>query len=112
MLISFKKKRDQKTFSSKKALVMAFGPEQACKITLRLSEIQSANNLEILRTLPQARVHELSGNRKGQISLDLKHPYRLVIIPDHEECPRLEDGGLDWKRVNRVKILAVEDTHE
>jgi plasmid maintenance system killer protein len=112
MLFSFKKKKDLKTFSSEKALITAFGQEQSRKITQRLAEIQAADNLEILHTLPQARAHELTGNRKGQISLDLKQPYRLIIIPDHEVCPRKEDGGLDWKKVTKVKILAVEDTHE
>jgi len=50
MLISSKKKQDRKTFSSEKALVKAFGQEQARKIAQRLSEIQAADNLEILRT--------------------------------------------------------------
>jgi proteic killer suppression protein len=112
MLISFKTTRDQKNFSNKKALVVAFGPEQARKIMLRISEIQAASNLEVLRTIPQTRAHELTGNRKGQISLDLKHPYRLIIIPDHEDCPRKEDGGLHWEKVTKVKIITVEDTHE
>jgi plasmid maintenance system killer protein len=112
MLISFKKKQDQKTFSSEKALNKAFGQEQARKIIQRLSEIQAADNLEILRTLPQARAHELTGNRKGQISLDVKQPYRLIILPDHEDCPRKEDGGLKWEKITKVKILGIEDTHE
>ncbi len=112
MIISFKKKQDRKTFSSEKALIKAFGQEQARKITQRLAEIQAADNLDVLRTLPQARAHELSGNRKGQISLDVKHPYRFIILPDHEDCPRKEDGGLNWKKITKVKILGIEDTHE
>jgi plasmid maintenance system killer protein len=112
MLISFKTKKEQNTFSREKTLIVTFGPEQARKIMLRFSEIQASNNLEVLRTIPQTRAHELTGNRKGQISLDLKHPYRLIITPDHEDCPRKKDGGLDWGKVTKVKILAVEDTHE
>jgi len=112
MVFSFKKKKDLKTFSSEKALVKAFGREQARKITQRLAEIQAADNLGILRTLPQTRVHELTGNRKGQISLDLKQPYRLIIIPDYEDCPRKEDGGLDWEKITKIKVAGVEDTHE
>jgi proteic killer suppression protein len=112
MLISFRRKQDQKTFSSEEALIKVFGQEQARKISRRLSEIQAADKLEILRTLPQARVHELTGNRKGQISLDVKQPYRLIILPDYEDCPRKEDGGLNWKKITKVKILGIEDTHE
>lgn len=112
MLISFKKKKNQKIFSSRKTLIKTFGEEQALKITQRLSEMLAADNLEIMRALPPARAHELSGNRNGQISLDLKHPYRLIIIPDYEVCPRKVDDGLDWGKITKIKILGVEDTHE
>ena len=77
----------------------------------RLNELAAAENLEILRSLPQMHAHELSGNRAGQISLDIKQPYRLLIMPDHEETPRKKDGGLDWRQVTKIKILGVEDTH-
>jgi len=77
-----------------------------------LGELKAANNLETLKTLPQLRAHELKGNRAGQISIDVKDPYRLLIIPDHDETPFKEDGGLDWQKVTKVKILGVEDTHE
>jgi proteic killer suppression protein len=43
--------------------------------------------------------------------VDVKHPYRLLILPDHDETPRKPDGGLDWKRVTKVKILEIKDTH-
>jgi plasmid maintenance system killer protein len=76
-----------------------------------LTELAAAENLETLRKVPQLRVHELSGDRAGQISLDVKHPYRLLIIPDHEETPRKEDGGLDWQKITKVKVLGVEDIH-
>jgi proteic killer suppression protein len=56
-------------------------------------------------------LHELKGNRKGQLSLDLDHPYRLIFIPDHDPVPSTEDGGMDWGRVTAVKILGIEDTH-
>ncbi|MEJ2039194.1 MAG: hypothetical protein P8X55_09700 [Desulfosarcinaceae bacterium] len=51
------------------------------------------------------------GKRAGQLLVDLDHPYRLIFIPDHEQVPGLEDGGLDWARVTAIKILGVEDTH-
>ena len=61
---------------------------------------------------PPGRCHELTGGKRaGQLSVDLDHPYRLIFLPDHEQVPRLEDGGLDWARVTAIKILGVEDTH-
>ncbi len=87
------------------------GAEQAKLIARRLTELAAAENLETLRKLPQIRAHELSGNRTGQISLDVKQPYRLLIVPDHEETPRKRDGGLDWQKITKVKVLGVEDIH-
>ncbi len=112
MLITFKNKKLEKEFCDKKTLKRRWGPEQAKIIARRLTELAAAGNLETLRKLPQLRVHELKGDRTGQISIDVKHPYRLLFIPDHEGNPRKEDGGLDWLKVTKVKILGVEDIHE
>lgn len=111
MIISFKNKKLEKDLADEKALIRRWGPEQANKIKQRMVELLAADNLETLRTLPQVRAHELSGNRSGQISLDIKHPYRLLITPDYENPPRKEDGGLDWKKTTKIKVLGVEDTH-
>jgi proteic killer suppression protein len=84
VLIIFKNKKLEKEFCIEKALKRKWGTEQAKLIARRLTELAAAENLETLRKVPQLRVHELSGDRAGQISLDVKHPYRLLIIPDHE----------------------------
>ena len=111
MLITYKSKKLEKQLCDEKALKRRWGAEQAKSIARRLTEIAAAENLEILRKLPQVRAHELSGNRAEQISLDVKQPYRLLIIPDHEETPRKEDGGLDWQKITKVRVLGVEDIH-
>lgn len=111
MLISFKNRRLEKEFCDEKTLKRKWGTEQAKLIARRLTELAAAENLETLRKLSQVRAHELSGNRRGQVSLDVKHPYRLLIIPDHEETPRKEDGGLDWQKITKVRVLGVEDIH-
>src|SRR5690606_31003608 len=53
--------------------------------------------------------HELTGNRKGDMTVDLEHPYRLVFRPNPPP-PLKEDGGLDWTQVRAVIICDVEDT--
>ena len=111
MLVSYKNSKLEKEFCDIKLLKRRWGEEQANLIARRLEELRAADNLEVLRTLPQLKAHELKGNRAGQISLDVKNPYRLLIIPDHEETPRKEDGGLDWQKITKVKVLGVEDTH-
>ena len=79
---------------------------------LRLTQIEAADNLTVLKTLPGTRLHPLKGNRKGQFSVDLDHPYRLLFEADHNPVPSLESGGYDWNRITKVKILEIADTHE
>lgn len=93
------------------ALVRAQGSRRAQLIRVRLDALYAATCLEDLRNV-SGRLHELKGNRKGQLSLDLDHPYRLIFVPGHDPVPCAEDGGLDWRRVTAVRILAIEDTHE
>ena len=112
MILTFKNPRLEKEFNNKIALIKKRGPEQAKLIMLRLNQLRAANNLEVMRTLPQVRAHELKGGLKEIISLDLNHPYRILIRPNYQEIPRKEDGGLDWNRITKVQVWGVEDTHE
>lgn len=74
--------------------------------------MRACETLEDARTVPGARCHELKGNRSGQLSVDLEHPYRLLFMCADEPVPRKEDGGLDWAGVTIVEVLGVENTHE
>ena len=112
MLITYKNSRQEKEFCDLRLLKRRWGDKQGKLIAQRLMEIMAAENLAVLARLPQLRVHELKADRKGQISLDVKHPYRLLIVPDHEEMPLKKDGGLDWPKITRVMVLGVEDTHD
>src|SRR5258708_35171024 len=102
---------DNKELADEKTIFRKYGPDNGRRICRRLDDLRAAENLETLRFLPQLRAHELTGDRAGQISLDLKHPRRLLVVPDHDETPRKSDGGLDWQRVTKVKILGIMDTH-
>lgn len=57
-------------------------------------------------------VFKTKREKAGVLSLDLRHPYRLLFEPADEPVPRKPDGGLAWSRVIAVRILGVEDTHE
>ena len=100
-----------KELADERTILRRYGPDNGRRICLRLAQLMSAENLETLRFLPQLRAHELAGDRAGQISVDVKHPRRLLLLPDHAEVPRNPDGGLDWKRITRVKVLGIIDTH-
>lgn len=112
MKVSFQTSADQKLFNDSGNLRKKFGAEQANLIRRRLSQLENANTLADLRTLPQLRCHELRNNRDGQLSVDVKHPYRLLLLPDHDPVPQKPDGGLDWNQVTAVLIVGIVDTHE
>ncbi len=111
MDITFASTQLWKDCNDDKRLRREYGAENARLIRRRLDELHAADCLEDLRTLPQCRCHELTGNRKGQFSVDVMHPYRLIFIPSHDPIPTKEDGGIDWARVTAVLILEVTDTH-
>ena len=110
MEILFKKNKLRKICNKKALAQRQYGETQGKLLMRRLDELRAARCLGDLRFLPQARCHELKGNRKGQLSVDLRHPYRLIFEPADEPIPKKPDGGLDWEGVKLVRILAVEDT--
>ena len=53
----------------------------------------------------------MTGDRKGQLAVDLVQPYRLVFSPDHDPIPIREDGGLDWKLVTKIVVEEIVNYH-
>ena len=114
MNISFRNVKLAKEFNEWKRLKKVHGELRAKKISLRLHEFRAALSLYDFwppKTGP-SRCHELTGDRKGQLSVDLDHPYRLIFIPNHDPVPYKPDGGLDWKQVTAIKIIGIVNTHE
>ena len=111
MELTFISTKLAKELADERTILRKYGPDNGRRICQRLVQLMVAESLEVLRSLPQMRAHELAGDRAGQISVDIKHPRRLLLVPDHPEIPCKPDGGLDWQRVTRVKILGVIDTH-
>lgn len=112
MQISFTNKKLAKLLNSKKDVIKKYGPVNGKIILRQLSDMAAADTLEVLAKLPQKRIHELTGDRDEQISVDVKHPYRLILKPDDKETPRKDDGGLDWSRIKKVVVLEIADTHK
>jgi proteic killer suppression protein len=112
--ITFKNTKTKKLFNEGAQLEKKHGKKRAKKIRIRMKEFRAAKNLMDFwppNSGPN-RCHELTGNRSGQLSVDLDHPYRLIFVPDHNPRPTNEDGGLNWAQVTAIKIMGVEDTHE
>ena len=114
MDINFRSRKLEKEFNLGKQLESVHGSHRAKKIRLRMTEFRAAGCLNDFWPPKSGnnRCHELTGSRKGELSVDLDHPYRLIFTPCHEPIPKKPDGGLDWKQVTAITILGIEDTHE
>jgi len=109
--ILFSSKKFNKECNDQRLLIKRQGQRRARRIRARLDDLRAAANLDTMRFLP-GRCHELKGDRSGQLSLDLDHPYRLIFEPANQPVPTKPDGGLDWKAITAIRIIGVEDTHE
>ena len=107
MDIIFRNRRIERVCNSDREARKTLGAKRAKLARRRLDELDAADTLDIMKSLPQARCHELKGDRKGQISVALDHPYRLIFEAANEPVPRKPDGGLDWTRVTVIRILEV-----
>lgn len=79
MEIAFKDKKLGEMVVDQKRLVRALGPRRAELLLLRLSQMVSARNTEVLKT-SRGHYHALTGDRKGQWACNLDQPYRLIFI--------------------------------
>jgi len=102
----------EKDILDEKKTIRRWGPENAKKIRQRINEIQASENLAMLKKLKKPNAHELTGDLKGHISLDLKHPKRMIVRPTNNPIPTLSDGGLDWDLITELEILYIGDTHD
>lgn len=113
MDICFASKKLAKELNEEKALVRVHGSLRAKKLKVEMTMLRAAPMLSVFAPpmSPPHRCHELTGNRQGQLTVDLDHPYRLVFRPNHDPLPKRVEGGLNWKQVTAIEIIEIEDTH-
>lgn len=108
MKISYSNKKLEKLCEQQKTMERKLGTNSANKLRARLSDLEAA---ERVTDLIVGSPHELTGDRAGQYSLRLAGGDRLVFKPDHDPVPVKKEGGIDWSRVTKVKIVFVGDYH-
>lgn len=108
--VSFERRQLAQICNSEREMSRKLGPERAKVLQRRLAHLSAAETLDDFRTLP-GRCHELTADRKGQLSLDLDGPHRLIFRPSGDVPPTKDDGGLDWEEVTEVTIIEITDTH-
>ena len=111
MDVAFSSRKLGKLCGSAKEMAGKLGKPMAAKLQLRLVELQAADTLDDVPRVPPPRCHEMTGDRKGQLAVDLVQPYRLVFSPDHDPLPIREDGGLDWKLVTKIVVEEIVNYH-
>jgi proteic killer suppression protein len=111
MDIIFKTNKLEKLCNNKAYREKECSPKRAKLLGRRMDDLRAADCLADISSLPPTRCHELTGDRDGQISIDLDHPYRLLFVVANEPGPLKPDGGLDRDKVTAIKIIGVEDTH-
>jgi plasmid maintenance system killer protein len=114
MDLLFSDKKLEKECSDDRLLQRRHGAMRAGKIKSRLAVLASAARLSDIGPPYRGpmRCHELKGPRAGQLSVDLDHPYRLILVPEADPLPLRPEGGLDWTQVTSVRIVEIADTHE
>lgn len=111
MNLSYKTRRLKKQLTNPKELAKKSYEKFARKVNQRIKELTDADNLANMRTLPAARCHELTGDRKGALAVSISGNYRLIFVPKQNPIPRKADGGLNWKEVTQIQINKIEDYH-
>ena len=110
MEILFEDKKLQAILESEKKIKAKYG-RLAPKIMQRLDEFISFETLDDLRReIPHIHCHELTGNKKGHLAINVSGNDRLLFKPE-EPPPCKPDGGLDWKQIKTIIIVGIEDYH-
>ena len=113
MDIEFATTKLQRQMNTRAEMVRVYGPNSAKRLGVLLVALRAAPSLALFAPpmSPPHRCHELTGNLQGLLSLDLAHPFRLLVRPQNGAWPLRPEGGLDWAQVTAVEVVRVEDTH-
>lgn len=109
MEIRFKNNKLENSFTDDRLLVKTYGT-LAKKIKQRYGELLAADNLSVIAKIPVLRLHSYHGN-EGIWSVDIHQNWRILFTIDQDPIPILENGGVDLKTIEIIKIESVEDPH-
>lgn len=109
MEISFKNKRLEKSFTDDNLLSKTYGP-MAKKVKQRYEDLKLADNLFVISQYPAMRLHPYKGN-SGIWSVDIIKNWRILFTVNQHPIPTFEDGGVNLRAIEIIKIESVEDPH-
>lgn len=110
MKVRYKNNKLKKSVVDARAIIKNYGT-RAKLVKQRLEEIKAAKSLADFQFIPKANCHELKGNRKGKLAIDISANHRIIFIPDHIPPPAKDDGGLDWDNVFEILIESIGEDY-
>ena len=82
----------------------AFGPEVSQILKHRLADLRAARTVMELR---QVSAHVFRFLEEGRFALSLRNGYEIALEVNHPRIPTSIDGQVDWRRVTRVRVVAI-----
>ena len=110
MEIDYKTNKLKKSLGTPRDIAANYGTK-AKLVNQRLKEFEAAISLYDISLLPKANLHQLYGERKGCLAVDVSANFRIIFEPYHDPVPRTEDGSLSLNAITKIKILSIEDYH-
>jgi proteic killer suppression protein len=106
--IAFAEKQLRHICESEAAARRALGAEVAEKLKARLADLRAAS---CVKELVAGRPRKVASRRLNHLVVSLSDGCRLVICANHNLVPKLDNGSVDWSKVNRVKVVDIENDH-
>jgi len=97
--IAFAKRSIRQLCENERTAQRLLGKKAAEKLKARLADLSAA---DYVKDLVVGRPREAHGGRR--IVIDLCDEIQLVFCVNHNVAPTMQNGAVDWSRVNRVKI--------
>lgn len=108
MEVFFADRRVAGVCSSMKTMRRKYGEVRAKRLAVRLQQLRLAPTLADITEVTGC-CHELTGNLRGQLAVDLDGPYRLLFSA-LDECGRRRGPG-DWSTVLAIVVEGIDDYH-
>lgn len=109
MNIIFANKKLEKWANNFDIAQKKLGLGRATKYHQRLGDMRDVESFNDLKFLP-GNFHNLSGDRNGQWSCSLDHPYRLIFEPV-QPVPTNQHGTPILTEMKVVEIIEIVDYH-
>lgn len=93
------------TCENRRRATIVLGPEAARELTQRLADLAAfATVAELADLFP----NEITDRSPTERALCLQAGHDLVFCAGHVEVPMNDEGGTDWTKVSRIRIVALE----